>query len=49
MSTTSNSGNGSSSAFADWVIRKRWLVLVGSLAIAMAAGFGGSRLASPRL
>ena len=38
-------GNGSADAFGQWVIRWRWLVLIGSLAIAALAGSGGSRLA----
>ena len=45
MSTTPHNGNGSAGAFAEWVIRWRWLVLIGSLAIAMLAGSGGQHLA----
>ena len=45
MSTPNGNGNGSASAFGHWVIRWRWLVLVGSLAVAMLAGSGGTRLA----
>ncbi|MBT3344158.1 MAG: MMPL family transporter [Gemmatimonadetes bacterium] len=35
----------SASAFGHWVVRWRWLVLFGSLALALVAGSGGSRLA----
>ena len=45
MSTTLNNGNGSAGAFAEWVIRWRWLVLIGSLAVAMLAGSGARNLA----
>ncbi len=45
MSTSPKNGNGSAGAFAEWVIRWRWLVLVGSLAFAAIAGSGGARLA----
>ena len=37
-------GNGSARAFAEWVIRWRWLVLIGSVAVALVAGSGGERL-----
>ena len=42
MSTTPSN---SADAFAEWVIRWRWLVLIGSLAIAMLAGSGAQHLA----
>jgi hypothetical protein len=48
MSTSSDHGsgsNGSAGAFTEWVIRWRWLVLVGSLGVAVLAGSGASRLA----
>ena len=45
MSTSPKNGNGSAGAFAEWVIRWRWLVLIGSLALAAIAGSGGARLA----
>ena len=44
MSDSPSNGNGNS-AFGDWVVRYRWLVLFASLAVAMVAGSGGSRLA----
>ena len=46
MSTSPENGNGNgyASAFAEWVIRWRWLVLIGSIAVAMIAGSGGERL-----
>jgi multidrug efflux pump subunit AcrB len=28
-------------AFAEWILRWRWAVIVASLALAMASGFGG--------
>ena len=45
MSSTPNNGNGSAGAFAQWVIRWRWLVLIGSIAVALIAGSGAARLA----
>ena len=45
MSSTPNNGNDSAGAFAQWVIRWRWLVLIGSIAVALIAGSGAARLA----
>tara|TARA_Y100001960_G_scaffold220457_1_gene230593 strand:- start:3 stop:611 length:609 start_codon:yes stop_codon:yes gene_type:complete len=47
MSTSpeNGNGNGSATAVAEWVIRWRWLVLIGSVAIGLIAGSGGERLA----
>ena len=45
MSSTPINGNGSAGAFAQWVIRWRWLVLIGSVAVALIAGSGAARLA----
>ena len=45
MSSTPNNGNGSAGAFAQWVIRWRWLVLIGSIVVALIAGSGAARLA----
>lgn len=47
MSTSRQEGNGTNAAtaFGQWVVRWRWLVLFGSLALALAAGSGGARLA----
>ena len=45
MSSTPHNGNGSAGAFAQWVIRWRWLVLIGSIAVAVIAGSGAARLA----
>ncbi len=44
MSDFPSSGN-HNSALGEWIVRYRWLVLFGSLALAMVAGSGGSRLA----
>jgi len=44
MSDFPSSGN-HNRALGEWIVRYRWLVLFGSLALAMVAGSGGSRLA----
>ena len=45
MANPPANGDDSVSAFAQWVVRWRWLVLFGSLVVALAAGSGGAHLA----
>ena len=45
MSDSSNSHHTRAAAFGAWIVRWRWGVLLGTVAFALASGFGAQKLA----